>query len=264
MSIKFSVIIPCYNASKFINSLTNSIIHSDILPDEIIFVNDCSTDNTLNILQDLNLEKIKKIVVSTEVNSGPGGARNLGVKNSSKENLIFLDADVKIAANLFKIYLSKIQKYNAVVGMYHFESLNKIFSRSKIYYYYFMLYKKMDYKYSIFSSSCAGIKKSYFIKINGFDNWFGLNKIDYENEDLGKRLSKITPIWMVPEMQVYHYFPENLKLFKTLFLRTSYWVEDFLCNKNKKFDEAGGTKQKGFKSILSFSGIKFINNKYIF
>ena len=80
MSIKFSVIIPCYNASKFINSLTNSIIHSDILPDEIIFVNDCSTDNTLKILQDLKLEKIKKVVVSTDFNSGPGGARNLGVK----------------------------------------------------------------------------------------------------------------------------------------------------------------------------------------
>ena len=121
MSIKFSVIIPCYNASKFINSLTNSIIKCEILPDEIIFVNDCSTDNTLNILQDLNLEKIKKVVVSTEVNSGPGEARNLGVKNSSNENLIFLDADIKITPNLFQTYLSKIDKYNAVVGMYHFE-----------------------------------------------------------------------------------------------------------------------------------------------
>lgn len=57
---------------------------------------------------------------------------------------------------------------------------------------------------------------------------------------------------MTPEMQVYHYFPENFKLFKTLFLRTSYWVEDFFCNKNKKFDEAGGTSQKGAQSILSF------------
>ena len=265
MSIKFSVIIPCYNASKFINSLTNSIIKCDILPDEIIFVNDCSTDNTLNILQDLNLEKIKKIVVSTKVNSGPGEARNLGVKNSSNENLIFLDSDVKITPSLFQIYLSKIEKYNAVVGMYHFESLNKrFFQEVKSHYYYFMLYKKNDYKYSIFSSSCAGIKKSYFNKINGFDNWFGLNKIDYENEDFGKRLSKITTIWMAPEMQVYHFFPENLKLFKTLFLRTSHWLEDFFCNKEKKFDEAGGTKQKGLKSILSFSVLSlFLINTFL-
>lgn len=253
MSIKFSVIIPCYNASKFINSTTNSIIKSDILPDEIIFVNDCSTDNTLKILQELKLEKIKKVVVSTEVNSGPGEARNLGVKNSTNENLIFLDSDIRITPSLFQIYLSKIEKYNAIVGMYHFESLNKkFFQEVKSFYYYFMLYKKTDYKYSIFSSSCAGIKKSYFKKINGFDNWFGLNKIDYENEDFGKRLSKITTIWMIPEMQVYHHFPENSKLFKTLFLRTSYWLEDFFCNKGKKFDEAGGTRQKGIKSILSF------------
>lgn len=253
MSNKFSVIIPCYNASKFIVSITNSIVNCDILPNEIVFVNDCSSDNTLEILQGLKLEKIKKVVVSTEVNSGPGGARNLGVKNSSNDNLIFLDVDIRITPSLFQIYLSKIQKYNAVVGIYHFESLNKnFFQEIKSYYYYFMLYKKKDYKYSIFSSSCAGIKKSYYNKINGFDNWFGLNKIDYENEDFGRRLSKITPIWMTPEMQVYHYFPENFKLFKTLFLRTSYWVEDFFCNKNKKFDEAGGTSQKGAQSILSF------------
>tara|TARA_B100001287_G_C22641760_1_gene510524 strand:- start:8 stop:1024 length:1017 start_codon:yes stop_codon:yes gene_type:complete len=253
MSIKFSVIIPCYNASKHINSLTKSITSSDILPDEIIFVNDCSTDDTLKLLEDLILEKVKKIVVSTKVNSGPGEARNLGVKNSSNENLIFLDSDTRITPNLFRIYLSKIEKYNAVVGIYHFKSLNKnFFQEIKSFYYYFMLYKKFDYKYSIFSSSCAGIKKSFFNKINGFDNWFGINKIDYENEDFGKRLSKITNIWMVPEMQVYHYFPDNFRLFKTLFLRTSHWVEDFIYNKEKKFDEAGGTRQKGFKSILSF------------
>ena len=265
MSIKFSVIIPCYNASKFINSLINSIVKSDILPDEIIFVNDCSTDNTLNILQNLNLEKIKKIVVSTAVNSGPGEARNLGVKNSSNENLIFLDSDTKITPSLFKTYLSKIEKYNAVVGIYHFESLNKkFFQEVKSFYYYFMLYKKTDYKYSIFSSSCAGIKKSYFTKINGFDNWFGSNKIDYENEDFGNRLSKITNIWMAPEMQVFHYFPENLRLFKTLFLRTSYWLENFFCNKEKKFDEAGGTKQKAFKSIVSFLVLNlFIINTFL-
>ena len=127
MSNKFSVIIPCYNASKFIVSITNSIINCDILPNEIVFVNDCSLDNTLEILQGLKLEKIKKVVVSTEVNSGPGGARNLGVKNSSNDNLIFLDVDIRITPSLFQIYLSKIQKYNAVVGIYHFESLNKNF-----------------------------------------------------------------------------------------------------------------------------------------
>ena len=65
-------------------------------------------------------------------------------------------------------------------------------------------------------------------------------------------------------MQVYHFFPENLKLFKTLFLRTSHWLEDFFCNKEKKFDEAGGTKQKGLKSILSFSVLSlFLINTFL-
>ena len=55
-----------------------------------------------------------------------------------------------------------------------------------------------------------------------------------------------------------------MKLFKTLFLRTSHWLEDFFCNKKKKFDEAGGTKQKGFKSILSFSVLSlFLINTFL-
>ena len=267
MSIKFSVIIPCYNVSKFIHLLVNSLLKYDIKPDEIILINDCSTDNTLEVLDNLNLGETKKVIASTLVNSGPGGARNLGVEMSTNENLLFLDADTIITPDLFEIYLSKIIKYNAVVGIYNFESLNKnFFQEIKSFYYYFMLYREKDYKYSIFSSSCAGIKKSYFKKINGFDNWFGLNKVDYENEDFGRRLSKITSIWMAPDMQVYHYFPENIKLFKTLFLRTSHWFEDFYLIKDKQFDEAGGTKAKGLKCILSFLILKllFINFFFMF
>ena len=188
MSIKFSVIIPCYNISKMVNSLIDSIIQSKIKPDEIIFVNDCSTDNTLQVLKDLDLGKIKKIIVSTKVNSGPGEARNLGVENSSHENL-FLDSDTIITPNLFEVYLDSIKKYNAVVGIYHFESLNKkFFQEVKSFYYFYMLFKENNYQYSIFSSACAGIKKKYFNKINGFDKWYGINRVDYENEDFGKRL----------------------------------------------------------------------------
>ena len=58
---------------------------------------------------------------------------------------------------------------------------------------------------------------------------------------------------MAPEMQVYHFFPENLKLFKTLFLRTSYWVEDYFYNKEKNLMKRVVQSKKGFKSILSFS-----------
>ena len=78
MSIKFSVIIPCYNVSKFIHLLVNSLLKYDIKPDEIILINDCSTDNTLEVLDNLNLGETKKVIASTLVNSGPGGAGSDG------------------------------------------------------------------------------------------------------------------------------------------------------------------------------------------
>jgi len=252
MSIKFSLIVPCFNASKLINNLTKKIVNCKTKPDELIFVNDCSTDNTLDLLNKINLKKIKKVIINTPRNLGPGGARNLGVKNSINDYILFLDSDIEISENLFEIFVEKIQKYDVVVGIYHFKSLNNgFFQNIKSYYFYFLLFKNSEYLYSVFSASCAGIKKSIFYKVGGFDDWFGLNKIDYENEDLGKRLKKITNIWLVPSMQIYHYFPNNYKLFKTLILRTSHWMEDFLVDKKKTFNEEGDTKQTAIKSLFS-------------
>lgn len=254
MSTKFTLIIPCYNAKFFLFSLINSINNSIIKPNQIIFVNDCSTDDTYDFLLGVKIENIKINVVSTPENLGPGGARNYGVKFSENDNLMFVDADVNLKENTTQVFIEKINIYNVIVGIYNYKSLSKgFFQEFKSFYYYYMLNKDFDYKYSIFSASCAGIKINLFKKINGYDNWFGKNKIDYENEDFGNRLKIHSNIWIVPKMQVSHFFPDNIKLFKTLFFRSSHWVEFFFFKQREKFyfDEAGGTKLQATKCILS-------------
>jgi len=87
--IKFSIIIPAYNAEKYIEETLNSILNQSYNNYEIIVVDDCSTDRTYEIL-----EKYKEIkLFQTKTNSRQGVARNIGLDNATGEYILFLDAD---------------------------------------------------------------------------------------------------------------------------------------------------------------------------
>lgn len=88
-NIKFSIIIPAYNSEKFIEQCLNSIFNQTYKNIEVIVVNDCSTDNTLKVLE--RYEQIK--VFSTPVNSRQGAARNIGLENCTGEYILFVDSD---------------------------------------------------------------------------------------------------------------------------------------------------------------------------
>lgn len=250
--MQFSIIIPCYNCAKYINNLYESIKKSTIEPNEIVFVDDKSTDETISILETLNKKDKSIKIIKNDKNLGPGGARNKGVEIAKFENLVFFDADVIIKETTIEHLLENLKNNHAVVGMYSFRSVSEgIFQELKAKYYYKMLYKDgKNYTYSIFSASCSAIKKKVFEDVKGYDQWFGNNNIDYENEDLGLRINNKYKIILCPKAQVDHDFPDTKKIFKTLFFRTSHWVEFFYYIK-KTFDEAGGTKLRGIKCYLS-------------
>lgn len=88
-NIKFSIIIPAYNVEKYIEKCINSILEQDYTNYEIIVVDDCSTDNTLNILK--RYKEIK--ILSTPKNSRQGVARNIGLNNCTGDYILFADAD---------------------------------------------------------------------------------------------------------------------------------------------------------------------------
>src|SRR5580698_6746094 len=95
-----SVIIPSYNAEKYITDCLNSIIQQTYTSWEIIVINDGSTDKTLEIL---NQNKYKeKITVITIANGGAAAARNIGLKNAVGEFIQFLDADDIILPDKFE------------------------------------------------------------------------------------------------------------------------------------------------------------------
>ena len=86
--IDISVIIPTYNRYEFLKRALSSVYAQIHLPKEIIVIDDGSTDNTSQIVQDF--PDIKYIY---QKNAGVSSARNLGIKHSSNEWIAFLDSD---------------------------------------------------------------------------------------------------------------------------------------------------------------------------
>ena len=86
-----SIIIPMYNAEKFIEDTINTVIEQTYNNWELILVNDKSKDNTIKIVNKFLSDKIK--LVELEKNSGPAVARNKGIEVAKGEYITFLDAD---------------------------------------------------------------------------------------------------------------------------------------------------------------------------
>ncbi len=92
MKKRFSVIITAHNIQSYIARAVNSVLHQTYSNFEIIVVDDCSEDETVNEVNKIKDRRIK--LLSTDKNSGTAaGPRNLALDNAVGEYIIFLDGD---------------------------------------------------------------------------------------------------------------------------------------------------------------------------
>jgi glycosyltransferase involved in cell wall biosynthesis len=98
-----SLIIPIYNVEAYLQECLDSCISQTFKDIEIICINDCSSDNSLNILQEFanNDKRIK--IINHEVNKGLGAARNTGIEASTGQYCWFIDSDDYILLNSCEI-----------------------------------------------------------------------------------------------------------------------------------------------------------------
>ena len=85
--MKISLIIPTYNRANLIENTLLSVFNQTIKVDEIIVVDDGSTDNTKQILEQYDIKYI------FQENQGVSSARNTGIKRAKNEWICFLDSD---------------------------------------------------------------------------------------------------------------------------------------------------------------------------
>lgn len=87
-----SVIIPAYNASKYLSNAVESVFQSGLKDFEILIINDGSTDNTETVAGGLS-EQFDMIQVISQNNCGASAARNIGIQEASGDYVFFMDAD---------------------------------------------------------------------------------------------------------------------------------------------------------------------------
>ncbi len=95
-----SVIIPAYNAGRFIEGCINTIFNQTYRDFEIIVVNDGSSDNTLDILNSL-AKKDARLKVISQKNGGVSAARNTALKHAKGEFITYVDADDSLPKTAF-------------------------------------------------------------------------------------------------------------------------------------------------------------------
>jgi len=91
--VRVSVLVPSYNAEKYIEETIKSILSQDFEDLEVIIVNDKSTDNTKKIVENLMKDSSKIKLVDLERNKGRAGAINGGLEVAEGEYITFLDSD---------------------------------------------------------------------------------------------------------------------------------------------------------------------------
>ena len=98
---KLNIIIPMYNAEKFIDRTINSIIQSNLPTDfyDILIVNDGSTDKSQELVESL-IKNISNLHLINQENGGASAARNSGIRHSDCKYIWFVDSDDRVEKEL--------------------------------------------------------------------------------------------------------------------------------------------------------------------
>lgn len=120
-----SVIIPTYNREKVIKRSIDSVLNQTINNLEVIIVDDRSTDNTKEIIEEYQKKDNRLKYIVNENSKGPAGARNMGLKVACGKYIAFLDSDDEWEKFHIEESLNLIKKTNSTASFaYWFEKHN--------------------------------------------------------------------------------------------------------------------------------------------
>ena len=113
MKLDISLYIPVYNGESTIERVLKGALELDPGPNEIIVINDGSTDNTLRIL---NKYKNKIKIINNLQNKGLAYSRNIGIEKSLNENVASIDSDVEVSSTWLKELNDTKNKFNSAMS----------------------------------------------------------------------------------------------------------------------------------------------------
>lgn len=165
--LNVSVVIPNYDRGEEVLECIDSIQDSSILPREIVVVDDCSTDNSVEMLEAVNIKVIKH-----SENRGTAAARNTGARNSEGDIIVFIDSDVVIHKDTIKKcveFFQRDESASVIVGLP--DKTNKypgIVTAHFLMRMYFRLFEYSD-SVSYTNGTLTAVRRNIFNKIGGYN-----------------------------------------------------------------------------------------------
>ena len=111
-----SIITPTYNSANFIQETLNSISEQTFRDFEVIIIDNCSDDGTINIVKEHELYLSNIIKVHYNEIKNVSISRNIGIENASGEFLLFLDSDDLLKPGALQILTNNIKNHDLVIG----------------------------------------------------------------------------------------------------------------------------------------------------
>lgn len=116
---RISVIMPLYNAEAFVRKAIESILQQSYKDFELLLIDDCSTDNTLDVVSSIKDSKIK--IINNKKNEGIAFSRNKGLELADGQYIALMDDDDLTVPNRFETQIDYLELHNNidVVGGRH-------------------------------------------------------------------------------------------------------------------------------------------------
>ncbi len=147
---KFSIIIPVYNAEKYLEQCLDSALGQTLSDIEVICINDGSTDSSLSILR-AYAQKDKRIFYLSQENQGLSCARNVALKRACGEYILFLDSDDYLQLDACEILYHQATRYSLDMLSYSAFAFDDLTSQSINFPYYDFTYLPHDFNTNVFN-----------------------------------------------------------------------------------------------------------------
>jgi len=189
---------------------------------ELIFIDDASTDKSVEIAESFSSKLPLKIIKLPE-NKGPAHARNRGLENSDFEHIVFCDTDIEFnsttllsAYTLFKLKNLDVFTFNLGLDPVSDKWMGRVYLLEE--------YENLEAAgvqsgpHRYFSTTLSIVKKDWIIRLGGFDEaYLGA---DIEDLILAFNDKGSSSYWFSKEHSFSHDYPNNLLVFKKAFMRS--------------------------------------------
>ncbi len=255
INYKISIIIPVFNIEKYISSCLDSVLTQTYKNLEILIINDGSTDNSKEIIENY-ATKDNRIIVINKENGGVTSARNVGLKLATGDYIGFVDGDDYIEPNMFELLIKNAVDNNADISHcgcrivfpsrvdYYYNTNEKILQSNKDGLKELILGSKIE------PSMCNKLYKSDIIKDKQIDSKFISNE-DYLFNIYAFKSSKVS---YYEDKALYHYQARINSAASSKIdsrkIKNSLDISRIIMNELENYDD----------ELFNLAKIRFVNN----